>query len=169
MSEPVNRRMWIAIVVFQIMQIVAICMMAIKVYSSPDSGKPVYALFGQTVPSERIKDAVANPDALKIAYDVGVLELLSLSLTIITVLLALFAVVGFWMIRGAALKSASDAAKEEMKAIGEKYVTDWIEKHGRSFFETAASVQSGSTVPSISIGDEKAAQITKNADEIKED
>lgn len=120
MSEPVSRRVWISVIVFQIMQLVAIFMMGVKVYSSPDQGKPVYALIGQTVPASRIDDAKLNPDALKLAYDVGALEILSLSVTFFTVILALAAFFGFWMIRGAAVRAAEIAAKAEAKEQAEK-------------------------------------------------
>ncbi|MNL47298.1 hypothetical protein D3C87_1700800 [compost metagenome] len=117
---------------------------------------------------ETVKDA-KSLDVLNVASQIGRFDLISMFLGIVAVFIGIVAVLGFWTIRGAALKSASDAAREEMKATGEKHVKEWIEKHGRTFFEAAGSVQEGSAVPSIGIGDEKAAQITKNADEIKED
>jgi hypothetical protein len=119
-SEPATQRIGIAVIVLQILLLVALAIMGVKVYSSPDAGKTVYALVGQTVPATRIDDAKANPDALKLAYDVGVLEILSIGVTFFTVILALAAFLGFWMIRGAAVRAAEIAAKAEAKEQAEK-------------------------------------------------
>lgn len=166
MSEPVSRGMWIAIVVFQIMQIVAICMMGVKIYSSPDIGKPVYALIGQTVPPERVKEASENPDGLKLAYDVGVLEILSVGLTIIGVVFAVSAVAGFWMIRGAAVKAADKAARDEVKDLVPKLAREWFEREGRKIIAESAKLNQGSEEPVVGLKESVVAEVINKANEI---
>lgn len=171
MSDPSTRRVGIAVIVFQVMLLVALVMMGVKVYSSPDAGKPVYAIFAQVIPVERISEATKNPDALKIAYDAGVLELLSLSFTIFTVVLAIAAVFGFWTIRGAAIKAAEKAAKEEAKEQAEKtaerIAKEWIEKNATAIFEEAAKTRSGPVTPATEIKKPEIDEAITDSEEIK--
>ncbi|GEM_PF-4736666 len=170
MSEPGTQRIGIAVIVFQVMLLVALVMMGVKVYSSPDAGKTVYSLVGQTVPASRIEDAKANPDALKLAYDVGVLEILSIGVTFFTVILAMAAFFGFWMIRGAAVRAAEIAAKAEAKEQAEKT----SERIARQYLEEKTPILVASVLqskgldqtPNIGLTPQQVQEVTSDAKEI---
>src|SRR4051794_16735046 len=58
------------------------------------------------VPKGMFDEALKHSDAIQFAYQTGRLDLVTVILAIITVLLALGAFVGFWLIRGAAMRAA---------------------------------------------------------------
>lgn len=126
----------------------------------------VFAIFGQQIPADHIAKAVENPDALQIAYNVGVLELVSLALTILAIIIGLGAFFGFWMIRGAAMRAAEDAAHEEMEELVPKLARQWFENEGRKIFEEAAALRTGASDPSIDITGAAEATVIRNANEI---
>jgi hypothetical protein len=142
-------------------------MTEIAVTASPPTNGNIYAIIGQQIPASRLDEATKNPDALKIAYDVGVLELLSLSLTLFAIVLAIAAVFGFWMIRGAALRAARDAAKAEVKEIATTLAKEWIEENAKSILAQSAKAVSGSTTPTIEIDAQTQAEVIADAEEVK--
>lgn len=128
----------------------------------------VFALIGQQIPSDRIKEAIEHPDALKIAYDVGVLELLSLGLTLFSITIAILAVFGFWMIRAAALKAAADAAAPEAAKMAKQVAQEWIEKNAPQIFDQA-TVARGISKPAVALTSAEQDEIIAKASEIKAD
>lgn len=133
--------------------------------TSPEKGAPIYTLLNQQIPANRISEAVANPDALQIAYNVGVLELLSISLTFFAIMLGLAAFFGFWMIRGAAMKAAAKAATEESTAVAKRTAEDiakqWIKDNAAEIFEEARRARG-----TIGPADEPIVAMTKEQEEI---
>ena len=142
-------------------------MSEVAVTAAPDTGGTVYAIIGQTVPADRLKEAIEHPDALRVAYNVGVLELLSLGLTLFGIVLALVAVMGFWAIRGAAIRSARAAAKEEVAEIAGKQAKQWVEEHGKATLAQYATAGAGSTVPTVAIDPATEAKVIEEASEVK--
>ncbi|MER8803800.1 hypothetical protein [Mesorhizobium sp. M0898] len=75
-----------------------------------------------TVPSDRIDDAIAHPDALQIAYDVGVLELLGIALSILGVALVLIGFGAYFSIRRSAQQAARDVAHKNVPESVQEHI-----------------------------------------------
>lgn len=74
-------------------------------------------------------------DTLKVAVQLGRFDLVSMLLAIVTLLIGIFAVSGFWMIRGAAIKAAEEAALAEAKKQSEATAKETAEKIARAYLE----------------------------------
>ena len=142
-------------------------MSEVAIVASPPPNCTVHAIVGQAVPPDRIKEALEHPDALRAAYYVGVLEILSIGLTVLGIVIALAAGFGFWMIRGAAVRAAREAAKEEIKVIAAKQAKEWIEEHAKGIIAQSALAVAGSSTPTIAIDPTAAAEVIESADELK--
>ncbi|ESZ28013.1 hypothetical protein [Mesorhizobium sp. L2C084A000] len=75
-----------------------------------------------TIPPDRLDDAIANPDALKIAYDVGVLELLGISLSILGVALVVIGFAAYFSVQRAAKQAARDVAVREVPRSVDEHI-----------------------------------------------
>ncbi|WP_426235805.1 hypothetical protein [Pararhizobium sp. DWP1-1-3] len=163
MRKSDRRDSWtIAFIVFHIMEGILLFILLWHydfVKAAPTAPRNVVALIGQQIPAGRIDQAVANPDALQVAYNVGVLELLSLGITILGIVLALSALGGFWMIRNAAIRAAGETAQD--------HVREWIEEKGRAFFAEATNVQQGTSEPKFDVSQAEVAKAINEANEIK--
>jgi hypothetical protein len=137
----------------------------------PQPGDTIYAIIGQQIPPSRIDQAIANPDALQVAYNVGVLELLSLGLTLFAILLALVAVFGYWTIRGAAKRAASETAKTEATTISketaERIARQWIKENAASIFEEVSKSIGPKAVPSVGISEAEADEVMAASSELE--
>lgn len=84
----------------------------------PESGN--WSLFTFQIPPSRIDLAAANPDALQLAYNVGVLELVSISLALVGVALIFAGFGAYISIQRSAKAGARDIARVEVpKAVDE--------------------------------------------------
>lgn len=81
-----------------------------------------FAIFRFEIPETWLEKAIENPDALDVAYDVGVLELLSISLTVFSVLLAVIGFLGFWSVRRSSIQAARKVALIKVPAAVNEYV-----------------------------------------------
>jgi hypothetical protein len=75
------------------------------------------------IPAGHLKAALENPDAIQVAAQAGRLDIVSGLLGALGILIALSAIFGFWSVRGAAMKAASAAAREEMQTLLPKLLT----------------------------------------------
>ncbi|NKM14170.1 hypothetical protein GFL85_24645 [Rhizobium laguerreae] len=143
------------------------------VTASPEPTGRIYALIGQQIPAGTIDQAIKNPNALQVAYDVGVLELLSIGLTLFAILLAIVAFLGFWMIRSAALKAAADAAAPEAQDVAAKIAKhvaqEWIEKNAPEIFNQALKARGLSDGVDVALTTAEQNAIIAKASEIKAD
>lgn|GEM_PF-4316063 len=71
---------------------------------------------------DRVVDT-GSKDALDVAAQLGRFDLVSMILGIIALLIGIMAVSGFWMIRGAAVKAAEDAAVSASRSVADKQAT----------------------------------------------
>ncbi|UFI03452.1 hypothetical protein [Roseibium aggregatum] len=78
------------------------------------------------VPVDWLERAENGADAVTIAYQVGVLELLAISLTVFAAILAFAGLLGFFSVR----YSAMAAAREIAKANTPQAVNDYIRSNG---------------------------------------
>lgn len=87
--------------------------------TAADSCSPDWSLFQieANVPAEYLKEALQHPDAVRVAYDVGAFEMLSVALAIFGLVIAILALFGFWAIRREAISAARTAAKEALPEI----------------------------------------------------
>lgn len=123
-----------------------------------------YTLLHQAIPAGRLEAAINNPDALQVAYNVGVLELLSISLTILGVVLAASAFAGFWMIRHAAMNAARNEAKEWIALEGPRLIDEYL----RSAALNGRGEASGGS-PAIHMSANEVNEVLDDAEEITED
>lgn len=68
--------------------------------------------FEPQIPADYLGEAIANPNAVRLAYNLGLLEFLGLSLTVLGVTIAVLALFGFWVVRQQAISAAKNAAEE---------------------------------------------------------
>ncbi|MBB6469610.1 hypothetical protein HNQ96_005500 [Aminobacter lissarensis] len=82
------------------------------------------ALISIEVPADRIDEAISNPDALQIAYDVGVLELLSIGIAMLGLGLVILSLFAYLTLRRAAQSSAREVAMAEVPAAVDRHIRD---------------------------------------------
>ncbi|MEQ8446938.1 MAG: hypothetical protein RIB57_13720 [Pelagibacterium sp.] len=125
------------------------------------------SIFNLNIPEGRIDAAIENPDALKIAYDVGVLEITSIALgvvgvglTALSIVLAIAAFCGFWLVRNAAMKAAQLEARKWLDQEGERLIQQKVRQEGLS---------SEAEKPDIEMSPEDIEGVLEKAEEIDED
>lgn len=81
-----------------------------------------WSLLTIDVPPSRIDLALQNPDALRVAYEVGVLELLSIALAILGVALIVVGFGAYFSIQRAAKAAAGEVAKSHVPTAVEEFI-----------------------------------------------
>lgn len=117
---------------------------------------------------ESVKSAESR-DVLNVATQLGRFDLVSMFLAVVTLFLGVIALAGFWTIRGAALRAAEAAAREEVKNSAEKYVKQWMDAYGRDSLRAVEQVARGATEAEIEIGPLQERSVIENASELKEE
>lgn len=108
-----------------------------------------WSLIDIEVPPSRIDAAIEHPDALQIAYDVGVLELLSISLAILGVALIVLSFGAYFSIQRAAKRSAAEIARKHVPEAVEGYI------RGDSFAILKAVLKNPETLAELSAAMDK--------------
>jgi hypothetical protein len=96
------------------------------------------------IPPDMLKEALDHPSAIRVAYDMGILEFLGISLTVLGVVIALAALLGGWLIRREAIAAAKVAAQEQIPNEVKEYLKIHIHDIMRSCLkdpELASSIQ----------------------------
>lgn len=81
-----------------------------------------WSLIAIEVPANRIDEAISNPDALQIAYDVGVLEMLSIGIALLGIALVIIGFTAYFTVLRAAKAAAQSVAKKDVPGAVEQYV-----------------------------------------------
>lgn len=79
-------------------------------------------VFQPQIPADKLTAALENPGAIRLAYDLGVLEFIALSLTVLGVVIALFALLGAWLVRREAVAVVRETAEAAIPAEVEGYM-----------------------------------------------
>lgn len=116
---------------------------------------------------ESVKNAESK-NVLHVAAQLGRFDLVSMLLAVVTLFLGIIALAGFWMIRGAAVRAAENAAREEIKTNASHYIKEMAETLGRDIFSEANAVQKGISKPHIDIGRDQEKLVIAGASEFKE-
>lgn len=99
------------------------------------AGLPEWLLQVCVMPSAAMAaEAKDHVDAIHLAAEVGRLDVISFILGALTIVLAIGALLGFWVIRGAAMSAAKEEAKRvaEQEAVPEarRAATSWFQSQG---------------------------------------
>lgn len=97
-------------------------------------------------------------DGIQLASELGRLDIVSLILGLFAVFLGLFAFCGFWMVRGAAMKSAEAEAKKVINLIAPRMFEEAEKLNGDTDTKTA-----------INLPETQQEAIFEQATEVKED
>lgn len=97
-------------------------------------------------------------DGIQLASEMGRLDIVSLVLGLLTLILGLVALCGFWMIRGSALEAACEAARIEIN-----------QKAPEMFNEVWKLNGEGNQQPMSSVSDVKSKNIIAQATEVERD
>lgn len=122
---------------------------------------------------DRVK-ATGSKDVLDVAVQLGRFDLISMFLGTIALLIGVMAVSGFWMIRGAAIRAAEEAAKLEAKSqatlVSEKIAEDvarrYLEEKAPALVETVLKFQGIVRPAQVDLTKAEADQVTSDAVEI---
>jgi hypothetical protein len=127
----------------------------------------------QNVDCKIIAEAVNKADAIQLAAELGRLDIVSILLACFGILLAIFAVGGFWLIRGAAINAAKNEARliarEEAQSIAKEEAKRYMEQNAASLFGEGEELSKNrSTHPNLNNVENNSKSIIKDATEIKE-
>jgi hypothetical protein len=115
----------------------------------------------------RVK-STGSADTLDVAAQLGRFDLISMFLGIIAVLIGIMAVSGFWMIRGAAIKAAEDAAKVEARIQAEITARIYLEENTPALVSGVLKSRGEPMAPNIGLTEEQIQEVTSGATEIGE-
>lgn len=71
--------------------------------------------FELTIPAQQLTQALQNPDSIQAALEMGRLDFMTALLAVLSIILAIGSIGGFWLVRGAATQAAREAAVMEMR------------------------------------------------------
>lgn len=95
-----------------------------------------YSILGPVeIPAAWLEETIKNPDAIQLAYSLGRLDILTIFMGCVGLGLGVVALLGFWMIRNAALSRARQAAHDAAPGI----VADYLKLHSVVIFRECMS------------------------------
>jgi hypothetical protein len=71
--------------------------------------------FELTIPAQHLTHALQNPDSIQAALELGRLDFVTALLAVLSIILAIASIGGFWLVRGAATQAAREAAVLDMR------------------------------------------------------
>lgn len=101
----------------------------------PQCPDPALVWIEQSVDCRMVAQAAQSVDAVHMAAELGRLDLVSVLLATLGIFLAVAAVGGFWVIRGAALHAARETARDESQR--------YLDREAGRLFDEAVRTQGG--------------------------